>query len=117
MKFKSCIGFFLLLFAAHPAWAEQGWYLIVPPPTSGNNIRIFTFSEEREFLVGEFNKNAPLPKWIQLKSFDSAKECEEYKINKMHFWIDGFNEETGEAKIREHIEASRCIASDDPRLK
>lgn len=108
-----------------PAWAGQGWYLMVPPPASADNLRIFSFSEEREFLAGEFDITVPLPKWVQLNSFDTAKDCEENRKSKTNFWKGDIGEgpeetktrEHIEARIRQHIEASRCISSDDPRLK
>jgi hypothetical protein len=115
----------LILSSLTPAWAGQGWVLIVPPPTSGNNLRIFSFADERDFLAGAFDITAALAKWVQLKSFDSVNDCEEFRKNKTYFWTGDIGEDPGEAKIREqyetkirkHIEASRCIASDDPRLK
>jgi len=125
MKFKPAIIFLFLLNIALPVLAGQGWYLIVPPATSENNSRIFSFAEEREFLAGKFDMTAPLSKWVQFKSFDSAKECEEFKSFKTHFWTGEIGEDSEEAKMREqyeskvkkHIEASQCIASDDPKLK
>jgi hypothetical protein len=62
---RQIIPLVALLFAV-PAYAGQGWYLLVPPqvPTPQGSDRWLT--------------EAPLKKWWQNRAFDSALACERY---------------------------------------
>ena len=92
------------LFLAIPAFAGQGWYLLSPPKIP---------------RVMEFDEKAPLERWEQHRAFDSAEDCERkldgWRARAMdRFKLDGSIENKyliGSAIF------SRCIASDDPRLK
>lgn len=115
MNNKCSICFLLLLFIALPAWAGNGWYLITPPGMKGEN------------------KDQPLSKWDQMAAFEKVKDCETAKIN----GYDKSFQDLQEALIPEHVPitpeqdksislkrntfmafaTSRCISSDDPRLK
>ena len=80
------------------ALALVGWYLMSPP---------FDASLKKPDL------DAPLAKWSQIGSFDTAQECngqEAYNLKQAHAArVTGLLLETDEA--------AQCIASDDPRLK
>ena len=92
------------LFFAIPAFAGQGWYLLSPPKIPG---------------VMEFDEKAPLERWEHHGAFDSAEDCERdlngWRARAMdRFKVVG----TIENKyLSESAIFSRCIASDDPRLK
>ena len=77
------------------ALALVGWYLMLPPV--------------RE--AGPPDLGAPLGKWGMLSpSFDSAKECEAYKLK--------LAEKVVKERRPDYIRAdAKCVASDDPRLK
>ena len=92
------------LFFAAPVYTGQGWYLLSPPKIPG---------------VMEFDEKAALERWEHHGAFDSAEDCE----RNLNGWraraMDRF-------KLNGSIENkyliglaifSRCIASDDPRLK
>jgi len=92
------------LFFAAPAYTGQGWYLLSPPKIPG---------------VMEFDEQAPLMRWEQRRAFDSAEDCERHLDDWRGRAMDRF-------KLNGSIENkysiglaifSRCIASDDPRLK
>jgi hypothetical protein len=66
--------------------APRSWFLLVAPFT-------------REFPHGDLH--APIPKWSQVRSFDSAAGCDAIL-------------EQAEDYLQRPVQ---CIASDDPRLK
>src|SRR6185295_3638466 len=75
-----------------PAIGQEGWFSIIPPV---NQSQIETLSKDiryqREFGSVEaaaakkqlVNEKAPLDKWVRESAFDSAKECENYKVNEL----------------------------------
>jgi hypothetical protein len=71
-----------------------GWYLMAPPSSIKYGAVIW-------------DMNAPVTKWMVVKSFDTAEECEESKAS--------FDEEAN--KIRPIYDVDSCVASDDPRLQ
>lgn len=82
-----------LKFRHGAALALVGWYLMVPP------------------LVGlnAYNSDAPLNTWKLFLSFDSAAECEAFAADRQKNATD--------SDVRNAARESKCIASDDPRLK
>jgi hypothetical protein len=92
------------LFFVIPAFAGQGWYLLSPPKTPG---------------VMEFDEKALLERWKHHSAFDSAEECER-NLNgwRARAWDQFKLADSIENKyLSEAAIFSRCIASDDPRLK
>jgi hypothetical protein len=84
------------------ALALMGWYLMVPLP--GNDP--IPSAGVRSFL-----------KWIHLRSFDSAAECEDGRTKLVNLGIVpnlGSYDATEQKKL---LLLSQCVASDDPRLK
>src|SRR5262249_20614357 len=63
---KAVILTMLLLHGA-TTYAGQGWYHLVPPPMVGPG-------------GGLTNTDAPLREWTQLGAYDTAKSCEEYRL-------------------------------------
>ena len=62
----SIVAFVLAALAvAQPVFAAGGWYLLVPPRSDQNPLKV---------LDGE-----PLSKWTQQGAYDSASECEAVK--------------------------------------
>ncbi len=129
-------GLLAALVACHPgpaAWAAAGWYLLKPPLRQGmtdDDIlrhypqwRSATRQELHEIapeVMGEWE--APLYRWNHEGSFDTAAQCEAERLRLMKAAIaeepelrrkypDGYP--TLRATL---LRASRCIASDDPRL-
>jgi hypothetical protein len=85
------------------ALALLGWYLMVPIP--GND---------------------PIPdpassfsKWVNIHSFDSAKQCEDGRLNIIRVGAGGGPQLMGypEQEVKKVLLLSQCIASDDPRLE
>jgi len=109
------------------ALALVGWYLMVPQPDAPGKAP---------------NANAPLSQWNQMGAFDNASNCEKEREYRRRVAVKALGEVKQEvaalpdsrqplAKVSPKvaqdatdvsnftigIEASRCIASDDPRLK
>jgi hypothetical protein len=99
----------VLLLAVPDAWAGQGWYLLTPPPLKGSKDR-------RDF-------QAPLRMWSQFGAYDTARECEESLSNwrgSTEQQIESVKNKADIDRLRDRLtraDESRCIASDDPRLK
>lgn len=85
------------------ALALAGWYLMVPPYSSGRTGIRFDF-------------DAPLINWQLARSFDSAEDCEAFKLEALKV-----STEQGIKRSRKITTSvwsvGDCIASDDPRLK
>jgi hypothetical protein len=109
------------------ALALVGWYLMVPQPDAPGKAP---------------NANAPLSQWNQMGAFDNASNCEKEREYRRRVAVKALGEVKQEVaalpdstqplvkvspKVAQDaadvsnfavgIEASRCIASDDPRLK
>jgi hypothetical protein len=67
-----------------------GWYLMIPPRDA----------------KGVLQPHSPLRKWKRAANYNTAQECEVGKFKALNA--------NGNGSI---FLASRCIASDDPRLK
>jgi hypothetical protein len=79
------------------AFALVGWYLMLPPIARDDK----RYSDE----------SAPMSQWTQLSAFDSAKECEEYKL-KFHEHMEKIDKTRAEREL-----SSACVESDDLRFK
>jgi|SRR5208337_782905 len=93
------------------ALALVGWYLMVPPvvqPSGGEEMA---------------DPSAPLSKWVNRGTFDSARKCDE-ALQRFQFDIQSnYQSAVGEAltdsefqRIRQ-ASSAKCVAKDDPRLK
>jgi len=87
------------------ALAAVGWYLMVPP-----------------FGYGDFNENAPISQWSTDTSFDTAKECEDYRVSankktQADLPPHGSKPTDSAQAFAVKMLLGQCIASDDPRLK
>ncbi len=95
------------------ALAIVGWYLMAPP-----------FAQDGKSVL----KDAPLPDWGIIGSFDSATACEGGR-KYMRAYVNNANlqaQARKQVEKRGHISkqrlgeerttASKCIGSDDPRL-
>jgi hypothetical protein len=87
----------LVLLDEIPAFAGQGWYLMVPPR-----------APKTEKI--EYNFDAPLSRWLIRSSHDTAKECEQALYKGIEY-LKSTNRPTTS------LDLAHCIASDDPRLK
>lgn len=77
------------------ALAALGWYLMAPPPDANRQP----------------DESALLTQWTHIAAFDSAKECEDYKVE-LHDSIEK------KSAARAQYEMSfACVASDDWGLK
>lgn len=79
------------------ALALVGWYLLIPP-----------FSRS-----GQLQEFRPLDDWVYVDSFDTATECREATLQAV---VQLESEASSNSRIQAYG-ASRCIATDDPRLK
>jgi hypothetical protein len=105
--FFVCIALGLAL----PGWAGQGWYFIRPPIEKKVTIKDGEYPW-RLVLDALFST------WWDQTAFDTAKECESYKL----FHVERAKKGATDTKspnidfIIRGWEQSLCIASDDPRL-
>jgi hypothetical protein len=124
----------ILLTAATSLWGAGGWYLLVPPRSE--------YNEHADFLRGyKILDDKPLSQWGQQGAYDSASECEAVR-NSLLMAEQTVYSKSSEAytkavgggmdpvvlKIQRLLTeshsadvwalmASRCIRSDDPRLR
>ncbi len=107
---------------AQPALAAGGWYLLIPPRSDHDILKILD--------------TEPLSKWTQQGAYDSASECEAVKNSLLtverNSYSDAMRRHGGEkdsakAAVIQHaaenydanaegLAASRCVKSDDARL-
>lgn len=82
-----------------------GWYLMAPPLKWGP-LRL--------------DSEAPLSSWGIIESFDTAKQCEAFRMRRLEEInpsdTGSFPKNMKQAAAAE-VFFSQCIASDDPRLK
>ena len=90
------------------ALALVGWYLLLPPIDGSAHPMIV-------------RSGAPLSQWKSFRSYDTADACERQKNGFSYEQYTGeiTKEDTPERKaaILRALEASQCVATDDPRLK
>ncbi len=80
--------------------ALVGWYLMLPP----------------KLAPFEVEADAPLSHWTLIASFDTSKECGNYRMAEvMRYRMNPENKQ--EAWNEKAYLAALCIATDDPRLK
>ena len=91
----------------HAAALALAYWILLPPQTSKSPLR--------------FDADAPLDKWWMAGSFDTAAECEAYKLELNSDWLRGLEPRHPDAQtlsdIREYQAQELCIPSDDPLLK
>jgi hypothetical protein len=122
-----------LLLLTVPAWAADGWYLLIPPRSE--------YNEGAGFLSGhKILDTKPLSQWGQQGAYDSASECEATrnvllnveqtvysKSSEDYVKAVGAGTDPVVLKIQRYLTeshnanvlafmASRCIRSNDPRL-
>jgi len=128
------LSFLLLVTLATPLWAADGWYLLIPPRSE--------YNERAPYLNGyRILDNRPLSQWAQQGAYDSASECEAvrdsflkvehsvYSASSQAYVKDvaGAKDpvvlktqrlltETHNANVSA-LMASRCVRSNDPRLR
>jgi hypothetical protein len=86
------------------AIALVGWFLMMPPPrTVGDHF--------------ETNFSAPLSKWTRLRRFDLQSQCESAREAYRQKPTGNLVIMLGAVEAQATTKASRCVASDDPRLK
>ena len=114
------------LAVAQPVFAAVGWYLLVPPRSDQNPLKVL----DRE----------PLTKWTQQGAYDSASECEAVKnallnVERSSYYdaqrrLDSAHSERKDPATivviqsafenyranYDGLSASRCIKTDDARL-
>ena len=124
----------ILLAVATSLLVADGWYLLIPPRSE--------YNERAAFLSGyKILDNKPLSQWGQQGAYDSASECEAVRNSLLRveqrvyslsseayvkavgagtdpvvLKTQRFLTETNNANVWAFM-ASRCIRSDDPRLR
>jgi hypothetical protein len=90
------------------ALALVGWYLMVPPVSS----------------PGKLNETAPLSKWSQDSAYDTAANCEQYRMTMAltsgQFAAVFSKDERASATAKfneDRFLDGHCVATEDPRLK
>ena len=124
----------ILLIFATSLRAGDGWYLLIPPRSE--------FNERADYLSGyKILDNKPLPQWGQQGGYDSASVCEAVKHNFLmaeqrvyasssEAYVKAIGERTDPVALKMQrlrteasnanvlaFMASRCIRSNDPRLR
>jgi hypothetical protein len=77
-----------------------GFYLMQPPWVAYNT----------------FDADAPISKWSQAISLDSAEQCEQIRTGEISYYLAHPHAKQADWYLRLNA-ASLCIATDDPRLK
>jgi len=85
------------------ALALMGWYMMTPQVLIKNGVVQFDINGNVELDTAK-----PLSKWIQVKAFDSAEQCEQDQESEI---------EAEKGQTPSLGQASLCVATDDPRLK
>jgi hypothetical protein len=95
----------LIFLFALPAWAGQGWYLLVP------------------WEKGPHPQPVSFAMWDH-RSYDTALDCEydltrqvERREQRIKLGKDTAKEREINQRVLDRLTWARCIASDDPRLK
>ena len=103
---KPSMGILILsLLLTSPALAGQGWYLLYP------NLDLMKFAPNADW--------SQLKDWSQGGAYDTAEQCEQNRFQ----WIQRAKKEDAKVPKKDQVKeltiatSSRCIASDDPRLK
>jgi len=124
---KFLLVLILGVIAAWPglALAGSGWYLLAAP-------QVGPYDEREETYPSWLGTNAPLSSWQHLGAYDSAQACEAAKREQGRIALDVFKGVQAKADRATEYGAkwyansrmymigltySRCVASDDPRLK
>lgn len=93
--------------------AAGGWYLLAPP--------FDDFESSRKTGGPRVLDDAPLDKWSRISSFDSAQACEQSRQEVIRFLTREDQNPTfsrgGAMLNRDRAVLSKCVPSDDPRLK
>jgi hypothetical protein len=100
------LGASAVLSSISPAYAGQGWYLLLPPLDGTTR-------------PAKFDPHAPLRVWDHFASFDSARDCEaQIRESSVKYFEQADNHPSPET-LRAMFRGAwgRCIASDDPRLR
>ena len=124
----------VLLFVTTASWAAAGWYLLIPPRSE--------YNEHANFLSGyKILDSKPLSQWGQQAAYDSAAECEAVRHSQLMIEqrvysksseeyvkavgaekdplalkMQRFLTESNNANVSA-LMASRCVRSDDTRLR
>jgi len=124
----------VLLLLAATSWAASGWYLFIPPRSE--------YNERAEYLSGyKILDSKPFSQWGQQGAYDAASECEAVRHSllmaeqRVHAksseeYVKALGAGTDPAVLKfqrwsseasnaneSSFMASRCIRSDDPRLR
>jgi|SRR6266851_6533643 len=98
------------------ALALVGWYLIVPPPIPNKIVDFFTGT----YIPTGFATHASLSTWWRVDhAFESVAACDQARtvhINEMKILSKTHPSQTHD-KMAEQMLASKCVATDDPRLR
>jgi hypothetical protein len=91
------------------ALALVGWYLMLAPPYQDSSGH-----------VGP-DYGAPLSKWINLRAFETADQCEAYKPiarKSLKSQIDAQSNKPTDywPEVFSSFATTQCVATDDPRL-
>ena len=83
------------------ALALVGWYLMVPP-----------------FSAKDVLYNTPLSRWQPVEKYSTLAECEEGKQTAVREFAAFLDADMVPKSFKmKALQAGKCIASDDPRLK
>jgi hypothetical protein len=77
----------------------SGWYLLLPPWVAYNT----------------FDADAPISKWQQSASYDTATECRQDQYALIQYYRTHPKAEDADWHLRVYLN-SRRVATDDPRL-
>jgi hypothetical protein len=102
-----------ILCCTWPVQAADRWYLLAPPFSS--------FEDSSGTGAVRVLADAPLAKWTQVGTFDNAQACEQSRQETIRFLTREDQNPTFSAQgamlNRDRSLLTKCVASDDPRLK
>jgi hypothetical protein len=103
-------GYGLMKLRHVAALALVGWYLMLAPPYQDSSGHV------------GLGYGAPLSKWINLRAFETADQCEVYKPiarKSLKSQIDAQSNKTADywPEVFGSFATTQCVATDDPRLK
>ena len=105
--------------------ALLGWYLLVPPWTTGmpdhRAQRMLTHSplHGNPLGIGNPDAKAPLSKWRIVVSFDTAQECEKARTHRTAHRDEEYAQYLRldvPDQLATYMSHARCVETDDPRL-
>ena len=120
------LAFTAVALVVAPASASARWHLIAPPCAPIRVVLHHDGSKTLEPVTCEPNRRAPVSKWDDLGSFDTANACADHKdvvsILRNHAYLRALDLGPAEPLVirmyrsYDQMYSARCISAAEPRL-